>query len=63
VVTPFADAIAILEEHYYTPVELCLWLQSPQPMIENITPLALLAQGRADELLQVVKAMDEGVYI
>lgn len=60
---PFAEAISILERHFYTDAELALWLTSPQPLLGDMTPQALLAAGRKAELLNVIRALDDGAYL
>lgn len=47
----------------YTDVELAFWLNAPQPLIGMFTPVQLLASGRADELVRVLRALEDGVYI
>lgn len=61
--TPFADAIRTLEAEWYTDAELATWLSSPQPLIEGKTPIELLAEGRKAELLNAIRALDEGAYL
>lgn len=65
--TPFADALRILEEHYYTPVELAQWLTSPLDQFGGRfggrLPIQVLAEGEAALILEAVQQMDEGVYL
>jgi uncharacterized protein (DUF2384 family) len=48
---------------FYSPPELARWLQSPQPLLNNATPLQLLANGQTMPLFEVMQRLDAGVYI
>lgn len=48
---------------FYTDQEFAIWLTSPQPLLDNWTPIQLIGCGKGDELLRVMKALDDGVYI
>lgn len=61
--TPFADAIRILEASFYTDEELARWMLLPQPLLDHSTPIQLLANGRKNDLLAVIKRLDDEVYI
>lgn len=61
--TPFANAVAILEEHYYTPSELALWLNAAHPQFEGKSAVQMLSEGRAEDVLQCVRRLDDGVYL
>ena len=61
--TPFGDAIKTLEAWWYTDEELARWLTAPQPLLDGLTPIQLLATGRKAELLNVVRALDDGAYL
>lgn len=61
--TPFADALRILEEHYYTPAELAQWLTSPHVQLGGRTAIQALAEGDAPLILASIQRMDEGVYL
>jgi hypothetical protein len=58
----FQQAVGIASE-LYSDVELAVWLTAPQPLLNNLTPIQLLALGRSPELLRVMQALDEGAYL
>jgi uncharacterized protein (DUF2384 family) len=60
------DTILLLErltEYYETPRECLLWFRAPQPLLEDETPITLIAQGKASELHRVWDALDHGAYL
>ena len=59
---PSIEAITIAAG-IYTDMELVVWLQAPQPLLENWTPLQLIACGRGDDLARAMRQMEDGVYI
>jgi hypothetical protein len=61
--SPFADALKLLEQHYYTDDELAQWLIAPHPQFEGLTALQMLSAGRKAEVLAVVQRLDDGVYL
>lgn len=62
--TPFADAIRILEAGYYEPHELATWLTLPHPQLGDRTPIqALFDEDGAQEVLSVVRRLDDAVYL
>lgn len=61
--TTFGDALNTLEQHYYTDAELAEWLTSPQPLLEGITPIDALAQGKKADVIAIVERLDDGVYL
>lgn len=58
----WAAAVAIAAEHY-TQTELAVWLNAPQLMLANWTPIQLLGCGRGDELLRVMEGLESGAYL
>ncbi len=48
---------------FYTPEEEQCWWSSPQPRFEGITPAQMVDDGRADEILQSLRQLDECVYL
>lgn len=58
----FSTAVALASE-WYNDVELAVWLTAPQPLLHNLTPVQLLALGRAPELLRLMQAMEAGAYL
>lgn len=58
----FLQAVGIAAS-MYSPPELAQWLQSPQPLVGNRTPLELLAEGNTMPLFDTMRALDEGVYL
>jgi hypothetical protein len=61
--SPFADALKLLEQHYYTDDELAQWLTAPQPLFEGLSALQMLAAGRKNEVLASIQRLDDGVYL
>ena len=59
---PFAEAVTLATQ-FYDDGELARWLYLPQPLCGGSTPIQLLATGRSALLLQVMQALDDGVYI
>lgn len=47
----------------YTPEEMAVWLFSPQPLLEEWAPAALIQQRRTHEVIRLVDQILEGVYI
>ena len=58
----FHEAIGIATE-CYTPVELAFWLNAPQPLLDNWTPVQLLGGGKAEQLLNVMESLESGVHL
>ena len=48
---------------HYTPEECVQWFRSPQPLIENKTPIDLIAEGRKKDLERIWDQIDSGAYI
>jgi len=46
----------------YSPAELAQWLQAPQPLLGNQSPIELLATGQTLALFDILRAIDEGAY-
>lgn len=59
---PFREVVTILES-LYSPEEIEQWFNAPQPLLNNETPIRLIATGRLDDLHGVLRRLDEGVYI
>lgn len=55
------DLVERLAEYYETPEDVAKW--SPQPLLENLTPEALIAQGRAADLNRAWDSLDTGALI
>ncbi len=62
-----ADEIIRLMErvapYYETAEELYQWFTSPQPLIRNMTPAALVARGETQKMIDVWDSIDAGNYI
>lgn len=58
----FAEAV-LIAAGMYTDVELAFWLNAPQPLAGMWTPIQLLAQGRGDRLLEIMRQLEDGVYV
>ena len=54
------QAMAIVGESY-SPVELAEWLTTEQPKL-GISPIGCLKAGLTDELLALVRGLDEGIH-
>lgn len=46
----------------YGPIDSFQWLNTPNPLLRNLTPLAALDEGLADEVEKAVKSIDCGVW-
>lgn len=57
----FQQAVGIASE-IYSDLELAVWLTAPQPLLNNLNPIQLLALGRSPELLSAMQAFDEGAF-
>lgn len=58
----FHEAV-LIAAGLYSDVELAFWLTAPQPLLEMWTPIQLLARGESGRLLQVMRQIEEGVYV
>ena len=47
---------------FYAPDETRLWLHARHPMLNNERAIDLINQGRTEELLAVIEALDSGAY-
>lgn len=47
---------------FYTPDETRLWLHARHPMLNNERAIDLINQGRTEEVLAVIEALDAGAY-
>jgi uncharacterized protein (DUF2384 family) len=47
---------------FYTPDETRLWLHALHPMLDNERAIDLINQGRTEEVLSVIEALDAGAY-
>jgi uncharacterized protein (DUF2384 family) len=58
----FSEAL-LIAAGFYNDVELAFWLTAPQPLLEMWTPIQLLARGDGPKLLQVMRGLEDGVYV
>lgn len=58
----FSEALTIAAG-MYADVELAFWLNAPQPMLGMWTPVQLLANGRAADLLTVLRQLEDSAYV
>lgn len=47
---------------FYTPDETRLWLHAIHPMLKNERAIDLINNGRTEEVLAVIEALDSGAY-
>lgn len=47
---------------FYTPDETRLWLHAIHPMLNNERAIDLINNGRTEEVLAVIEALDAGAY-
>ncbi len=47
---------------FYTPDETRLWLHASHPMLANQRAIDLINNGRTEEVLAVIEALDAGAY-
>lgn len=47
----------------YEPQEARLWLYAPQRLLKNMSPAALIQDGRSQEVVAVVNQLRDGVYV
>jgi transcriptional regulator with XRE-family HTH domain len=48
---------------FYTSDETRLWLHTAHPMLNNARAIDLINQGRTQEVLAVIEALDAGAYV
>jgi transcriptional regulator with XRE-family HTH domain len=48
---------------FYTPDETRLWLNAPHPMLGGGRAIERIIEGRAEEVLAVIDALDAGAYV
>jgi hypothetical protein len=48
---------------FYEPKDARLWLYSRQKRLSGVTPVALIQQGKIDEVIAVIDQLRDGVYI
>lgn len=53
---------ALLDE-FYTQDEAQLWLSLPHPQLEGRVPNDVIADGRADEVLAILRRLNDGAYL
>lgn len=46
----------------YTPDEAILWLKSPHPLMNGMTPDDAMARGRVGKVVEIIEAMLSGAY-
>jgi uncharacterized protein (DUF2384 family) len=56
------DLAALLGE-LFTEAEAFRWLLAPHPLLDGQTPLALIAEGRLDDVLTLLWQLREGAYL
>lgn len=47
----------------YSPEETRLWLYARHPLLEERTPIELINEGRAEDVLNVIDQLLDGVYL
>lgn len=56
------NIVAALSD-FYTPEEIDIWLDRPHPQLNGRSATALIAEGRADDVMAVIDRLREGVYL
>ncbi len=57
-----ADIVSLLGQ-FYTEAEAYRWLTHQQQLLGDVIPLEMIAAGRADELVQLLRQMQEGNHL
>lgn len=57
------EAIQGILDHRYTADEALLWLRSGHPQLGDRRPIDMLVDGREDDVLAVLRSLDEGTYL
>lgn len=47
---------------FYTPDETRIWLHTPHPMLNGARAIDRINEGRTEEVLAVIEALDAGAY-
>lgn len=55
------DIVAALSD-FYTLEEVNQWLDAPQLFLRGRSPSALIAEGRKDEVMALIKQLTECIY-
>jgi uncharacterized protein (DUF2384 family) len=50
-------------EEYYEPSEVRMWLHAPHPQLSGERAIDVIRSGRAEDVLQVIQRLDDGVYL
>jgi transcriptional regulator with XRE-family HTH domain len=48
---------------FYGPKEAKLWLFSPQRLLGGATPAARIEEGRVDDVLALIKQLQDGAFV
>jgi transcriptional regulator with XRE-family HTH domain len=48
---------------FYGPEEAKLWLYSPQRLLAGATPAARIEEGRVDDVLALIKQLQDGAFV
>ena len=48
---------------FYSPDEAKVWLLSPQRLLGNASPADCLEQGRQDEVIGLIKQLQDGAFV
>lgn len=48
---------------YYTPNDIRVWLYAPHPQLDGQRAIDLIHEGRAEEVLQILKRLDAEAYL
>lgn len=56
------NIVAALSD-FYTPDEIDVWLDAPQPLLNGRSATALITEGRADDVMAAIDRLREGVYL
>lgn len=57
------DRIRIELLEIYDEREIEVWLTSPQPQLDGARAIDLIEGGRAEEVLQIIRRLNDGAYL
>lgn len=47
---------------FYEPGDMLVWLFTPHPLLDNLTPVALIEERRLTEICRLLEQIDHGSY-
>lgn len=55
--------ICVALRDFYTLEEIDQWLDLPHPQLDGRTPRAVIAAGRGDEVMAIIRQLSDCVYL